>query len=173
MNNIIFLILGSAALAIIYGLIYISYILRLGEGNERMREIASAIQEGAKAYLNRQYRTVAVVAVVLAIIIGLIPSLGWMTSLAFMVGAILSAITGYIGMNTSVRANVRTAEAARHGIAKALNVAARGGSITGMLVVGLALLGTAGFYFLTHDLHALVGFAFGGSLISIFARLGG
>jgi len=173
MNNIIFLILGSAALAIIYGLIYIGYILRLGEGNERMREIASAIQEGAKAYLNRQYRTVAVVAVVLAIVIGLIPSLGWMTSLAFMIGAILSAITGYIGMNISVRANVRTAEAARHGIAKALNVAARGGSITGMLVVGLALLGTAGFYFLTHDVHALIGLGFGGSLISVFARLGG
>jgi len=173
MNNIIFLILGSAALAIIYGLVFISYILRLPEGNEKMRQIASAIQEGAKAYLNRQYRTVAVVAIVLAVIIGLVPSLGWMTALAFMVGAILSAITGYIGMNISVRANVRTAEAARGGIAKALNVAARGGSVTGMLVVGLALLGTAGFYLLTHDVHALIGLGFGGSLISVFARLGG
>ncbi|MCX6793318.1 MAG: sodium-translocating pyrophosphatase [Candidatus Falkowbacteria bacterium] len=173
MNNIIFLILGSAALAIIYGLVFISYILRLPEGNEKMKEIAAAIQEGAKAYLNRQYKTVAVVAIVLTVIIGLIPSLGWMTALAFMVGAVLSAVTGYIGMNISVRANVRTAEAARHGIAKALNVAARGGSITGMLVVGLALLGTAGFYFLTHDVHALIGLGFGGSLISVFARLGG
>ncbi len=173
MNNIIFLILGSAALAIVYGLVFISYILRLPEGNEKMRQIACAIQEGAKAYLNRQYRTVGVVAIVLFIIIGLIPSLGWITAMAFLIGAALSAIAGYIGMNISVRANVRTAEAARHGIGKALAVAARGGSVTGMLVVGLALLGTAGFYLLTHDVHALIGLGFGGSLISVFARLGG
>ncbi len=173
MNNTILLILGSAALAIIYGLVFIRFILRLPEGNDRMKEIAGAIQEGAKAYLNRQYRTVAVVAVVLCVIIGLIPALGWMTALAFLVGAVLSAIAGYIGMNISVRANVRTTEAAREGMAKALNVAVRGGSVTGMLVVGLALPGTAGFYLLTHDTHALIGLGFGGSLISVFARLGG
>jgi len=173
MNNVFILIFGSAALAIVYGLVYIRFILRLPDGNEKMKQIAAAIQEGAKAYLNRQYRTVAVVAVVLFLVIGLIPSLGWMTALAFIIGAILSALAGYIGMNISVRANVRTAEAARDGLAKALNVAARGGSVTGMLVVGLALLGTAGFYLLTRDVHALIGLGFGGSLISVFARLGG
>ncbi len=173
MNLSLYIIFGSAALAIVYGLFYIQSILKMPEGNERMRQIAAAIQEGAKAYLNRQYRTVAMVAVVLFLILGFIPALGWMTAIAFLVGAVLSAIAGYIGMNISVRANVRTAEAARHGIARALNVAARGGSVTGMLVVGLALLGTAGFYLLTHDLHALIGLGFGGSLISVFARLGG
>ncbi len=173
MNLSLYIIFGSAALAIVYGLFYIQSILKMPEGNERMRQIAAAIQEGAKAYLNRQYRTVAMVAVVLFLILGFIPALGWMTAVAFLVGAALSAIAGYIGMNISVRANVRTAEAARHGIARALGVAARGGSVTGMLVVGLALLGTAGFYLLTHDLHALIGLGFGGSLISVFARLGG
>lgn len=158
-------------MAVIYGVIIIASILRLPEGNEKMKEIAKAIQAGAKAFLNRQYKTVAVVAVILFVIVGLF--LGWLTALAFIIGAILSALTGYIGMFVSVRANVRTTEAARNGLAKALNVAVKGGSVTGMLVVGLALLGTAGFYFLTHDLHALIGFAFGGSLISIFARLGG
>jgi len=168
-----FLILGSALIAIIYGAIVIATILRLPGGNDKMKEIAAAIQAGAKAFLNRQYKSVALVAVVLFLIIGFIPALGWLTALAFIGGAIFSALTGYIGMFVSVRANVRTTEAARGGLAKALNVAVKGGSVTGMLVVGLALLGTAGFYFLTHDLHALVGFAFGGSLISIFARLGG
>lgn len=167
------LIITSAVLAIIYGLISIRSILKLPSGNDKMREIAKAIQDGANAFLNRQYKTVAVVAVVLAVVIGFVPSLGWMTSLSFILGAFLSALTGYIGMYISVRANVRTAEAAKKGIKKALSVAVKGGSVTGMLVVGLALLGTAGFYFLTNDLHALIGFAFGGSLISIFARLGG
>ncbi|MEI6529228.1 MAG: sodium-translocating pyrophosphatase [Candidatus Falkowbacteria bacterium] len=166
-------ILGSALIAILYGGIVIASILRMPEGNDKMKEIAKAIQEGAKAFLNRQYRAVAMVAVVLFLIIGFIPELGWKTALAFIVGASLSALTGYIGMFVSVRANVRTTEAARGGLAKALNVAVKGGSVTGMLVVGLALIGTAGFYFLTNDLHALIGFAFGGSLISIFARLGG
>jgi len=166
-------ILGSALIAILYGGIVIASILRMPEGNDKMKEIAKAIQEGAKAFLNRQYRAVAMVAVVLFLIIGVIPELGWKTALAFIIGAILSALTGYIGMFVSVRANVRTTEAARGGLAKALNVAVKGGSVTGMLVVGLALIGTAGFYFLTNDLHALIGFAFGGSLISIFARLGG
>lgn len=167
------LVLGSALVALIYGAVVIASILRLPEGNEKMKEIAKAIQAGAKAFLNRQYKTVAMVAVVLFLLIGFIPALGWKTALAFIIGAALSALTGYIGMFVSVRANVRTTEAARGGLAKALNVAVKGGSVTGMLVVGLALLGTAGFYFVTHDLHALIGFAFGGSLISIFARLGG
>jgi K(+)-stimulated pyrophosphate-energized sodium pump len=168
-----FLILGSALVAIIYGALVIASILRLPEGNDKMKEIARAIQAGAKAFLNRQYRSVAIVAVVLFLIIGFVPALGWMTALAFIIGAALSALTGYIGMFVSVRANVRTTEAARGGLKKALNVAVKGGSVTGLLVVGLALLGTAGFYFITEDLHALIGFAFGGSLISIFARLGG
>jgi len=167
------IVVGSALLAIIYGAIVIRLILKMSDGNDRMKEIARAIQEGARAFLNRQYKTVAIVAAVLFLVIGFIPSLGWLTALAFLSGAVLSALTGYIGMFVSVRANVRTAEAARGGMQKALNVAVRGGSVTGMLVVGLALLGTAGFYFLTHDLTAIIGFAFGSSLISIFARLGG
>lgn len=167
------LILGSALIALIYGAIVIASILRLPEGNDKMKEIASAIQAGAKAFLNRQYKSVGLVALVLFLIIGFVPALGWMTALAFLIGAALSALTGYIGMYVSVRANVRTTEAARGGLQKALNVAVKGGSVTGLLVVGLALLGTSAFYFLTGDLHALIGFAFGGSLISIFARLGG
>jgi len=167
------LVLGSALVAIIYGAVVIASILRLPSGNEKMKDIAAAIQAGAKAFLNRQYKSVALVAVILFLVIGFIPALGWSTALAFLTGAVLSALTGYIGMFVSVRANVRTTEAARHGLKKALNVAVKGGSVTGMLVVGLALLGTAGFYFITHDLHALIGFGFGGSLISIFARLGG
>lgn len=166
-------ILGGAVLAIIYGLVLIEKVLKLPEGNDKMKEIAKAIQDGAKAYLNRQYKTVAMVAAALFIIIGLVPSLGWTTAIAFLIGAFLSALTGYIGMNVSVRANVRTTEAARGGMQKALTVAFQGGSVTGLLVVGLALLGTAGFYFVTRDIHALIGFGFGGSLISIFARLGG
>jgi K(+)-stimulated pyrophosphate-energized sodium pump len=164
-------IFGSAVLALIYGGVVIASILRLPAGNEKMQEIAAAIQAGAKAFLNRQYKAVGLVAVILFLIIGF--ALGWMTALAFLTGAALSALTGYIGMYVSVRANVRTTEAARGGLAKALDVAVKGGSVTGLLVVGLALLGTAGFYTLTQDLHALIGFAFGGSLISIFARLGG
>ncbi len=164
-------IIGSAVAAIVYGLISIKAILKLPSGNERMQEIARAIQIGAKAFLNRQYRAVAIVAAVLFVLISLVLNLK--TGLAFVLGAGLSALTGYIGMNISVRANVKTTEAARGGLAKALNVAVKGGSITGMLVVGLALLGTAGFYLITKDLSALIGFGFGGSLISIFARLGG
>jgi len=167
------IVLGSALVAIIYGAIVIRLILKMSDGNEKMKEIARAIQEGAKAFLNRQYKSVAIVAAILFLVIGFIPALGWLTAVAFLSGAILSALTGYIGMYVSVRANVRTAEAARGGLQKALDVAVRGGSVTGMLVVGLALAGTAGFYFITHDLNALIGFAFGSSLISIFARLGG
>ncbi|MDP3899587.1 MAG: sodium-translocating pyrophosphatase [bacterium] len=175
-----YLIFGSALLAIIYGLWLIKQIMSLPAGNEKMQEIAKAIQEGAKAYLNRQYKTIAVVAIVLFFVIGLAPVvagksdvLGWPTAFAFLVGAILSGATGYIGMNVSVRANVRTAEAAKKGMSRALQVAVQGGSVTGMLVAGLALLGVASFYYLTKDVSALIGLGFGGSLISIFARLGG
>jgi len=167
------LIFGSAALAIVYGAILIRMVLRLPEGDEKMKVIALAIQEGAKAYLNRQYKTVAMVAAVLAIVMAIIPSFGITMAVAFLIGAFLSALTGYIGMHVSVRANVRTAEAAKSGLKPALAVAVQGGSVTGMLVIGLALLGTAGFYFVTKDTHALIGLGFGGSLISIFARLGG
>ncbi|MDP3836597.1 MAG: sodium-translocating pyrophosphatase [bacterium] len=172
------LILGSAVVAIIYGLIAVAAVLRLPAGNEKMKEIAAAIQDGARAFLNRQYRTVAIVAIILFVVLGLF--LSWWTAAAFLLGAFFSGLAGYIGMFVSVRANVRTTEAARGGLQKAMNVAVRGGSVTGMLVVGLALLGTAGFYLLAlqfisekETLTALIGFAFGGSLVSIFARLGG
>jgi K(+)-stimulated pyrophosphate-energized sodium pump len=168
-----YLIFGSAIIAILYGLWLIKKIVALPAGNEKMQEIAKAIQEGAGAYLNRQYKTIALVAAVLFIVIGIIPSLGWTTAIAFLVGAVLSGATGYIGMNVSVRANVRTAEAARGGMAKALAVAVQGGTVTGLLVAGLALLGVAGFYYATGDIKSLIGLGFGGSLISIFARLGG
>ena len=170
--SIIFALVASL-LAIIYGLILIKMILRLPTGNEKMQEIAKAIQQGAKAYLNRQYKTIGIVAIVLFIIIGLVPQLGWITAIGFLIGAALSAAAGYIGMNISVRANVRTTEAAKNGLKPALSVAVKGGSVTGFLVVGLGLIGVTGFYYFTKDVHALIGLGFGGSLISIFARLGG
>jgi K(+)-stimulated pyrophosphate-energized sodium pump len=160
-----------AVIAILYGGVLIYWVNKLGAGDERMQSIARAIQDGAKAYLGRQYKTIAIVAVIAFLIIGL--AIDWITALGFVVGAVFSGIAGMVGMNVSVRANVRTAEAAKTGFKEAMNVAVRGGSITGLLVVGLGLLGVSGFYLLTNDLSALIGLGFGGSLISIFARIGG
>ncbi|MCL2760624.1 MAG: sodium-translocating pyrophosphatase [Desulfuromonadales bacterium] len=177
----IYFALACAAVAVIYGLASAKWILGLPQGNERMRQIAAAIQEGAGAYMKRQYTIIALVGII--IFIALFITLGAKTAIGFAIGALFSGLTGFIGMFVSVRANVRTTEAAKSGIQKALNVAFKGGAITGMLVVGLGLLGVAGYYMILTRLmpdapvkevvSQLVGLGFGGSLISIFARLGG
>jgi K(+)-stimulated pyrophosphate-energized sodium pump len=171
-----------AGVAIAYGIVLTYWVLSRPAGNDRMREIAKAVQEGAAAYLRRQYITIGVVSIVPFLLLGFYNKLGWGTAIGFLVGAVLSAAAGFIGMNVAVRANVRTAEAAREGLKPALDVAFRAGSVTGMMVVGLGLLGVAGYYWaltgwLGHSqdsaIDDLIGLAFGGSLISVFARLGG
>jgi K(+)-stimulated pyrophosphate-energized sodium pump len=182
MDHAVLFALLCAGAAVLYGIGLTVWLLRQPAGNERMQEIARAVQEGAAAYLRRQYMTIAVVAIVPFLLLGFYHSLGWATAIGFLIGAVLSAAAGFIGMNVAVRSNVRTAEAARHGLPPALNVAFRAGSVTGLLVVGLGLFGVAGYYgILTawigdtphQAIQHLVGLAFGGSLISVFARLGG
>src|ERR1700729_2153857 len=182
MHHAVLIGLVCAGVAVAYGVYLTAWLLKQPSGNERMREIAQAIQEGAAAYLRRQYTTIAAVAVVPFLLVGFYDKLGWGTAIGFLVGAVLSAAAGFIGMNVAVRSNVRTAEAARKGLGPALNVAFRAGSVTGMLVVGLGLFGVTGYYAVLTDwfnkspdtaIHDLIGLAFGGSLISVFARLGG
>ena len=173
MNQFLLFALISSVVAIVYGLFLAKSILKKSAGNARMQEIAKAIQEGASAYLNKQYKTIGVIAIILFLIIGFVPKLGWTMAFGFIVGAIFSALAGYIGMNVSVRANVRTTEAAKTGINEALSLAFKGGTVTGLLVVGLALLGVTLFYIITENVTALIGLGFGASLISVFARLGG
>src|SRR4051794_21695236 len=180
-HAVLFALLCAGA-AVAYGLYLTRWLLSQPAGTERMQEIARAVQEGAAAYLRRQYRTIALVSIVPFLLLGFYNELGWGAAIGFLVGAALSAAAGFIGMNVAVRSNVRTAEAARTGLPQALNVAFRAGSVTGLMVVGLGLFGVAGYYWVLTDwfnhtpnsaIKDLIGLAFGGSLISVFARLGG
>ena len=174
-DNTTWLAVVCGLLAVAYGIGLTVYLLKKPAGNERMQEIAKAIQEGAKAYLKRQYTIIAAVAAVLFVLLGVLgnavesPFLGWTAAIGFLIGAVASAAAGFIGMNVSVRANVRTAEAARGGLKPALGIAFKGGSVTGLLVVGLGLLAVAGYFLIlgqdVDDVKSLVGLAFGGSLI--------
>ena len=174
-NLSLYMAFFSSVLAIVWGLFLVRWILNKNAGNKKMQEIAAAIQQGASAYLKRQYKTIAVVAVIVALILGFF--INWVTALGFIIGAVLSGLAGFIGMTVSVRANVRVAEAAKSGLKSALDLAFKGGAVTGFLVVGLGLIGVAGFYAITkamgYGIDAMVGLGFGGSLISVFARLGG
>ena len=174
--------LVCSGVAILYGVYLTYWLIKQPAGSERMQEIAHAVQEGAAAYLRKQYSTIAVVAVVPFLLLGFYNELGWGTAIGFLVGAVFSAAAGFIGMNVAVRSNVRTAEAAKRGVSPALDIAFKAGSVTGLLVVGLGLLGVAGYYWVLTDwlgnssdsaIDDLIGLAFGGSLISVFARLGG
>ena len=177
-NAVLFAVI-CGLVAVVYGVLLIRWLLALPAGDAKMQEVAGAVQEGAKAYLNRQYRTIAIVGFVVFVILLVAMGLqkdwtyGWHAAVGFLVGAVLSAAAGYIGMMVSVRVNVRTAEAAKQGLGPALKVAFRGGSVTGLFVVGLALLGVSIYFWITDDVAALVGLGFGGSLISVFARVGG
>jgi len=171
MSNTLIFALAAGLAAVGYGLFLAKWILKQPAGDDKMKAIAAAIQEGANAYLGRQTKTMAYVAVALALVIW--ATLGLVSAAGFVVGAVFSAFAGYVGMSVSVKANVRTAEAAKSGMASALNVAVKGGTVTGLLVVGLAILAVTGFYALTKDVAALISLGFGSSLISVFARLGG
>src|SRR3984893_1715211 len=171
MDSSVLLAIGGGAVAVVFAGLLTAIVLQKPPGNQRMVEIAAAIQEGAAAYLNRQYAVIGVIGIVIAIVIGL--TLGPVTAVLYLVGAALSAAAGYVGMNVSVRSTLRTAEAARHGLNAALSTAFRGGAVTGFMVVGLGLLGVAVSYRVTHNLEPLVGLGFGASLVSVFARLGG
>ena len=181
MSPAIYLIIGCGLLALLYGVVTSRRVLAADAGTARMQEISGAVQVGASAYLNRQYRTIAVVGIVILIV--LYATLGWRVAVGYLIGSVLSGAAGYLGMNVSVRSNVRTAQAARGGLAAGLDLAFKAGAITGMLVVGLGLLGVGIYYFIlrgmmTGDnlrpvLEAMVALSFGASLISIFARLGG
>jgi K(+)-stimulated pyrophosphate-energized sodium pump len=163
--------LAAGVLAILWGAVLTQWIMKRPSGEGKMKGIALAIQEGAKAYIAKQYKTIAAIGIVIFILLGF--ALNWTLAIGFIIGAVLSGLAGFIGMSVSVRANVRTTEAAKLGLAQALEVAVRGGTVTGLLVVGLAIIGVAGFYAITNDIGALIGLGFGGSLISVFARLGG
>src|SRR5579883_2676650 len=174
-------IFAGGVLALLYGGVTSRVVLAANAGTQRMQEISGAVQEGARAYLNRQYRTIAIVGIIIFLI--LLFTLGWRSAVGFLIGSALSGAAGYIGMNVSVRANVRTAQAAREGLASGLGIAFKSGAVTGLLVVGLGLLGVSLYYFflrwtlpaddMRKILEALVALSFGASLISIFARLGG